>query len=138
MEFTGSDYVRITLTRGKQSSLTKLKTAISLNHFEQGVGKMDFKEGAIYQLPNGRELIAHSTRESKPVLYNLSASDAGMYELNSEGRLLFNGQLTAWEVGDLLETGRNASPDLDALLVKPSSTEGEIANEQSARTNSGA
>lgn len=98
---------------------------------------MDFKEGAIYQLPNGRELIAHPTRENKAVLYNLSASDAGTYELNPEGRLLFNGQMTAWEEGDLLNTGRNASPDLDALLVKPT-IEGEIANEQSARTNSGA
>ncbi len=99
---------------------------------------MDFKEGAIYQLPNGRELVAHSTRGNKAILCHLSASEAGTYELNGDGRLLFNGQLTAWEVGDLLETGRNASLDSEALLVKPSSIEGEIANEQSFRTNSGA
>lgn len=91
---------------------------------------MDFEEGAIYQLPNGRELVAHLTGDKKVVLYNISASNRGTYELNPEGRLLFKGQLTAWEVNDLLETGRNASPDTSAIL-KPTAIEGDVANEQS-------
>ncbi len=78
---------------------------------------MNLKEGAIYQLPNGRELVARVTNGGRVVLYNLSASVPGQYELNSAGRLLFHGRLTAWEMKDLHETGRRASPDLTALLA---------------------
>jgi hypothetical protein len=77
---------------------------------------MSFKERAIYQLPNGRELVARATDGDRVVLYNLSASLPGKYELNREGRLLLHGELTAWETKDLLETGRVASPDLTAHL----------------------
>jgi hypothetical protein len=98
---------------------------------------MDFEEGAIYQLPNGRELVAHVTGDKKAILYNLSASQSGTYEFNAEGRLLFNGQLTAWAIDDLLETGRSASPDLDAVISQ-SSTDGDLGNEQRIRSNSGA
>ena len=43
---------------------------------------MDIQEGAIYQLPNGRELVADATKEHT-VLYNLSASETGQYQLNA-------------------------------------------------------
>jgi len=72
---------------------------------------MDLKERAIYQLPNGRQLFARITGERRVVLYNLSASETGQYELSPDGRLLFNGQMTAWEIADLLETGRVAPPE---------------------------
>lgn len=78
---------------------------------------MDFKPRSIYQLPNGRELVAASDG-SKPVLRNLSASEPGTYEMNEEGRLLFNGQITAWEVQDLVDTGRTSSPDLAAVVTE--------------------
>ena len=78
---------------------------------------MDLKERAIYQLPNGRELFARVANEAKAALYNLSASESGEYTVDSEGRLLFNGQLTAWEIDDLMDTGRTATPDLTAILA---------------------
>jgi hypothetical protein len=93
---------------------------------------MDLKERAIYQLPNGRELVARLTPGNRVVLYNLSASLPGQYELNSEGRLLLNGELTAWETKDLFETGRVASPDLTEILVEGSTTDRETSHEQSA------
>jgi hypothetical protein len=71
---------------------------------------MNLKDQAIYQLPNGRELVACLTCDNETVLFSLSASESGMYELNYEGRLLFDGQLTAWQIDDLLETGRVAAP----------------------------
>ena len=77
---------------------------------------MEFKEHAIYQLPNGRELVAQVTREESVVLISLSATVPRQYELTPEGRLLCDGQLTAWERGDLLDTGRTASRDLTAVL----------------------
>jgi hypothetical protein len=48
---------------------------------------MEFREGAIYQLPNGRELVAQVSKNTT-VLHNLSASYAGQYELNDEGRFV--------------------------------------------------
>jgi hypothetical protein len=81
---------------------------------------MDLKERAIYQLPNGRQLFARITREQQVVLYNLNASEKGQYELNADGRLLFNGQMTAWEIADLLETGRVAPPEvMNAVIENP-------------------
>lgn len=91
---------------------------------------MDIKERAIYQLPNGRELVADATMENQAVLYNLSASEPGHYQLNAEGRLVFNGQLTAWAKDDLLETGRFAPPDVTAALVDSAKPERERTHEQ--------
>jgi hypothetical protein len=78
---------------------------------------MNLREGAIYQLPNGRELVARVIQGDRVVLYNLSASVPGQYELNLDGRLLFQGELTAWETRDLHDTGRVASTGLTAHLA---------------------
>ena len=83
----------------------------------KGEAKVDIKERGIYQLPNGRELFARVTREEECVLYNLSASESGVYAFDSEGRILFNGKRTAWEINDLLDTGRVASPEVTGLLA---------------------
>lgn len=91
---------------------------------------MNLKDGVIYQLPNGRELVACITGDVGTVLFRLSASECGLYELNSEGRLLVDGQLTAWQTDDLLETGRVAAPEVTSLLVERS-TVNRAANEQS-------
>jgi hypothetical protein len=91
-----------------------------LERNEQGVERVNFKQGAIYQLPNGRELVARVTRGDGVVLFNLNASVPGRYHLNAEGRLLLHGELTAWETRDLYETGRVASPDLTAILAAAS------------------
>lgn len=69
---------------------------------------MTLKDQGIYRLPNGRELVARLIAEQQTILYNLSAADPSAYELNPEGRLLFNGRLTAWAINDLRDTGRVA------------------------------
>ena len=84
---------------------------------ERGGQRVYLKERAIYQLPNGRELFARVTDEEKAALYNLSASESGEYTVDPEGRLLFNGQLTAWDIDDLSDTGRTAAPDVTAVLA---------------------
>ena len=93
---------------------------------------MTFKERAIYQLPNGRELVACRSQEDRTVLYTLSASESSRYELNSAGRLLVDGRLTAWEIGDLLETGRMATPEVTSQLLERASTERETNYDQRA------
>jgi len=74
---------------------------------------MNLKDSAVYRLPNGRELVAYMTCDNETVLFNLSDSESRMHELNSEGRLLFDGQLTAWQIDDLVETGRVAAKYLN-------------------------
>jgi len=78
---------------------------------------MEFKDRAIYQLPNGRELFALLSVKNKPILYALSASHHGQYELNKEGRFLINGKLTAWSLEDLVDTGRTAPHDVAAAIL---------------------
>ena len=92
---------------------------------------MDLKDSAIYQLPNGRELVACMACDNETLLFSVSATESGLYELSSDGRLLCDGQLTAWQVDDLLETGRVAGPDLTSTLVELSTAGRETLNEQS-------
>jgi hypothetical protein len=79
---------------------------------------MNLKDRAIYQLPNGRELVASVTYD-KEILLSVSASQQhGLYELNSHGRLLVDGQLTAWQIDDLFETGRVAGYEITSKLIE--------------------
>lgn len=91
---------------------------------------MNLKDGGIYRLPNGRELVACRTCDRETVLFSFSASESGLYELSSEGRLLVDGQLTAWQIEDLSETGRVVEPAMTALLAESSRADRETANEQ--------
>lgn len=72
---------------------------------------MNLKNGTIYQLPNGRELVACITCDNRTVLFSLNPSESLMYQLNPDGRLLFEGRLTAWEIDDLEDTGRVGAPE---------------------------
>jgi len=92
---------------------------------------MDFVEREIYRLPNGRELAVSVTDSNAIVLFNLSSSESGKYELNSEGRLLFNGNLTAWELKDLSPTGRFVPLDVYAALFQDASSDRDTVHEQS-------
>lgn len=92
---------------------------------------MKLKDRAIYQLPNGRELIACLTPHQQIVLLGNSASASGLYELNSDGRLLADGQLTAWQMDDLLDTGRVAEPEMTKTLADSFMTDRATMNEQS-------
>lgn len=92
---------------------------------------MNLKDRAIYRLPNGRELIACTTCDNKTVLFALDPSESGIYELNSEGRLLFDDRLTAWQIDDLFETGRVAAREMSPIVANGSTGEPETTNEQS-------
>jgi hypothetical protein len=78
---------------------------------------MNLKDRAIYRLPNGRELVACLTCDNETILFSVNASEPGLYQLNSEGRLLVDGQFTAWQIDNLLETGRVAAPEVTTKLV---------------------
>ena len=67
---------------------------------------MDLRVGGIYCLPNGRELIVLGKRENGRISYRLSARTS-QYEISSEGRLICDGKLTAWDVSNLSDTGRS-------------------------------
>lgn len=98
---------------------------------------MNLKDGAIYRLPNGRELVACLTCDNETLLLSVSVSEHGLYddhslyELNSEGRLLVDDRLTAWQIDDLLETGRVAGREIPSILLKLSTTRRATTNEQS-------
>ena len=92
---------------------------------------MELVERAIYRLPNGRELAVSVTESNSILLFNLSSSDRGQYEVNSEGRLLFNGNLTAWELKDLSPTGRFVSPEVHAALFEDANRGQDSVNERS-------
>lgn len=67
---------------------------------------MELRVGGIYCLPNGRELIVLGRRENGKVSYRLSAR-TNQYEISSDGRLICDGKLTAWDVSNLTDTGRS-------------------------------
>ena len=92
---------------------------------------MTLKDHAIYQLPNGRELVACLTPDQQIVLFGNSASVSAVYELNSDGRLLIDGQLTAWQIDDLVDTGRVAEPEMTQTLAESIVAGRETATEQS-------
>jgi hypothetical protein len=64
---------------------------------------MNLKAGAVYRLPDGRELVAYTTCGDEILLLSINASEPGLYELDSEGRLLCDDELTAWHIDDLVE-----------------------------------
>jgi hypothetical protein len=92
---------------------------------------MNLKDRAIYQLPNGRELVACRTCDNETLLFSVSATESGLYELNSEGRLLLDGRLTAWERNDLLETGRLASLEVTSIVEERFTKGRDTSKEQS-------
>ena len=74
---------------------------------------MDLRVGGVYCLPNGRELIVLGKRENGHVSYKLS-SRSGQYEISDDGRLIWNGKLTAWDVSNLSDTGRSVGVERSA------------------------
>ena len=74
---------------------------------------MNLRDGGIYRLPNGRELIVLCKRENGNVSYRLSCR-TGQYEISDEGRLICDGKLTAWDVSNLNDTGRSVGVERSA------------------------
>ena len=70
---------------------------------------MTLREGGIYVLPNGKELVVAGQSNKPGVLFRLKGWDrfeSAEYEVNDTGRLLAHGKLTAWDVQQLQDTGR--------------------------------
>jgi hypothetical protein len=67
---------------------------------------MELRVGGIYCLPNGRELIVLGKRQNGRVSYRLSCR-TGQCEVDDEGRLIYDGKPTAWDVSNLSDTGRS-------------------------------
>lgn len=72
---------------------------------------MSLREGGIYCLPNGRELLVlrkHQNGRRRLTLRGWERFEMSAYEVSESGRLLCEGKLTAWDVGSLRDTGRTA------------------------------
>ena len=70
---------------------------------------MQLREGGIYCLPNGRELVVTSVGENGSTSYRLSCTNgsaASDYDVSEDGRLFCEGRLTAWDISNLSDTGR--------------------------------
>ncbi len=65
---------------------------------------MVFRERGIYCLPNGRELILIRHDQEGSVLFSL----VGEFVVNEAGRLVYEGKLTAWDISNLIDTGRTS------------------------------
>ena len=85
---------------------------------------MELKVGAVYRLPNGRELIALGSRKNGHISYRLSSRD-GQYEISEDGRLICNGKLTAWDVSNLSDTGRSIGVERTELQMHPDTHQGD-------------
>lgn len=91
---------------------------------------MNLKDRAVYRLPNGRELVAYLTCDNETLLLSVSESQSGLYKLNSDGRLLCDGQLTAWQIDDLMETELVAGGEITSTLVDLATAGRQTTNEQ--------
>jgi hypothetical protein len=73
---------------------------------------MSLREGGIYCLPNGRELVVLRKHENGRRTYTLGGwgrFETTEYEVNDAGRLICHGKLTAWDVTNLRDTGQTAT-----------------------------
>lgn len=71
---------------------------------------MTLREGGIYVLPNGRELVVAGESNCPGVVFELKVwghFESTEYEVNDAGRLLAHGKLTAWDVQHLQDTGKS-------------------------------
>ena len=72
---------------------------------------MTLREGGIYMLPNGKELVVSGQGQAPGVLFTLRGWDqfeTTEYEVNDSGRLTAQGKLTAWDMHHLQDTGKTA------------------------------
>ena len=79
---------------------------------------MDLKVGGVYCLPNGRELIVVCRRQDGQASYRLLCGSC-QYEISAEGRLICDGKLTAWDLSNLIDTGRNVGVERLVIPALP-------------------
>jgi hypothetical protein len=73
---------------------------------------MNLRQRGIYCLPNGRELVVLGKLENNHNQFRLGGwgqFEFTEYVINEVGRLLAQGRLTAWDINDLIDTGRTAN-----------------------------
>ena len=85
---------------------------------------MQLRVGGVYSLPNGRELIVLGRRENGRVSYRLSSRN-GQYEISADGRLMCDGNLTAWDVSNLRDTGRSIGVERTEPQMRSNATQAE-------------
>ena len=72
---------------------------------------MNLRERGIYCLPNGRELVVVGDSTNGRGQFRLAGwgrFELTEYLVNEAGRLLAHGNLTAWDINDLIDTGQTA------------------------------
>ena len=77
---------------------------------------MDLRVGGIYCLPNGRELIVLCKRQNGKVSYGLSCR-TNQYEISDDGRLICDSKLTAWDISNLIDTGRSVGVERSTTVT---------------------
>jgi len=77
---------------------------------------MDLRVGGVYCLPNGRELIVLCKRQNGKVSYGLSYR-TNQYEISADGRLICDGKLTAWDISNLIDTGRSVGVERSTTVT---------------------
>jgi hypothetical protein len=81
---------------------------------------MILRERGIYCLPNGRELVVLRNDDEGSVLYDpvsCGRFELGEFLVNQDGRLVYQGKLTAWDISNLNDTGRTAVDNLSSSKV---------------------
>ncbi len=72
---------------------------------------MNLRDRGIYCLPNGRELVVLGGSPNRSGQFRLAGwgqFEMTEYVVNEAGRLLADGNLTAWDINDLIDTGQTA------------------------------
>jgi len=75
---------------------------------------MRLRVGGVYCLHNGREVIVLDKRQNGRMSYRLSCRTT-QYEVSDDGRLSCDGRLTAWDVSNLIDTGRSVGVEQPAM-----------------------
>ena len=80
---------------------------------------MELRENGIYELPDGRELIARTGKGGGCLLHDpkRGVAAAPLYRVNSCGQLLSWGRTTFWTIKDLRDTGRISLPQMQGVRI---------------------
>lgn len=80
---------------------------------------MELKDHGIYELPDGREFLIRAGRHGGYFLHDLRLGVASppVYLIDGSGQFLSWGKRTRWSLGDLSDTGRRATPEIERLRL---------------------
>ncbi len=80
---------------------------------------MKLNDHGIYKLPDGREFLVRAGRHGGYFLHDLrlGVSSPPIYLIDGSGQFLSWGKLTRWSLGDLSDTGRRSTPEVQRLRL---------------------